>query len=187
MPETIRGDGVLQRQEELALGRIVMLGTVLDDAVDDGGVGDSWQEVVQHEMLIVLAQDAACLIEALALVDQRVVGTEEGEVELGDDQILVIARIPDLRGTVMIVVGGPSFPGQVVEVVDDVRRSTPNRDHRAQLHLVRIIRIAEGGSLVETVQVQRRFAHVAEDLPDRLHREGCYPGREERRDITPGS
>ena len=81
------------------------------------------QEVVDHDVLVVLAQDPLGLDPAPALVDQRVVRLEERQVQLGDDEVLVVAGIADQRRAVVGVVSRPRFAGQVV-VVAFSRRAT---------------------------------------------------------------
>ena len=79
------------RQEERLGHSVVDLVPLLEDAVDDGRVGDPLEKILDHDVLVVLAQHPPGLGEGAALVDQAVVGLEEGQVQLGDDQVLVVA------------------------------------------------------------------------------------------------
>jgi hypothetical protein len=115
-PNRVGGHGELQRQEERLGQRVIDLVALLEDAVDDGGVGDPIEEVLDHDVLVVLAQQPPCLGEGAALVDQPVVGLEEGQVQLGDDQVLVVAGVTDPGGAVVGEVRAGWFSRQVVVV-----------------------------------------------------------------------
>ena len=98
--EPVGGHGELQGQKERLGKGVVDLVPQLEDAVDDGGVGDPLEEVLDDDVLVVLTQHAPRLGEGAALIDEPVVGLEEGQV-LGDDQVLVVAGIPDPGGAVV--------------------------------------------------------------------------------------
>ena len=80
-------------------------------------VGDPPQEVVQDDVLVVLAQEPPGLAKVLPWRDQLVVGAQEGDVQLGDDEVLVVARVADQGGAVVLRDGAPRLARQVVEVV----------------------------------------------------------------------
>jgi hypothetical protein len=165
------GHGELERQEErLGLG-VVEAVAAGDDGVHDRRVGDPLEEVVEHDVLVVLAHQPACLLEGPALVDQAVVGLEEGQVQLGDDQVLVVAGVADAGRPVAQRVGVALLPGQVV-VVTLARR--PLGWHRgpvelgdlADQHLGLVGRVARGRRAVQAVELQAGRAQVLEVVAD---------------------
>jgi hypothetical protein len=79
-----------------------------EQAVHDRRVGDGLQEVVDGDPLVVPLDELAGLLEAPVAGDRagrvggepaedRVVELEEGQVQLGDDEVLVVAAVADLR------------------------------------------------------------------------------------------
>jgi len=111
--EAERRDGVLQRREEhVALQRLVKLGAADEDLVHDTGQAHRLEVVVDDQPLVVEADQAArnpkALAGAGALEPERlrlgldrvhdvVVEAQNSEVELGDDQVLVVAQVADKR------------------------------------------------------------------------------------------
>ena len=71
---------------------------------------------MDHDVLVVLAQHPPGLREGAALVDQAVVGLQEGHMQLGDDRVLVVAGVADQGGPVVREVGAARLARQVVVV-----------------------------------------------------------------------
>jgi hypothetical protein len=131
---------------------------------------------VEHDVLVVLADQPPCLLEAATLVDQAVVRLEEGQVELGDDQVLVVARVADAGRAVAERVGVARLPGQVV-VVALARRPLERRrrpvepGHLPDQHPVVVGRVAGGRRAVQAVQLEAGRAQVLEVVADPGHGE----------------
>jgi hypothetical protein len=174
------GHGELERQEE-RLGQGVVEPVAGDDAVDDRRVGDPLEEVVDHDVLVVPAHQPPRLLEAPALVDQAVVGLEEGQVELGHDQVLVVARVADAGRPVAQRVGVAWLAGQVV-VVALARRALERHlgavepGHLPDQQPAVVGRVARGRRAVQAVQLEAGRAQVLQLVTDPGHREGARPG-----------
>jgi hypothetical protein len=169
------GHGELERQEE-RLGQGVVEPVAGDDAVDDRRVGDPLEEVVEHDVLVMLAHQPPRLLEAPALVDQAVVGLEEGQVELGHDQVLVVTRVADAGRPVAQRVGVAWIAGQVV-VVALARRALERHlgavepGHLPDQQLGVVGRVARGRRAVQAVQLEAGRAQVLQLVTDPGHRE----------------
>src|SRR3954451_24746255 len=84
---------------------------------EDGWVANLGQEICQDDPLITTAHFRSNSVEITGhLVDEAVMGLEEGKVELRDDQVLVIPRISDQSGPIRRRVLAPSLPRQIVRV-----------------------------------------------------------------------
>jgi hypothetical protein len=161
VPEPVGGHGELQRHEEAVLPWGVDA-VLLDGLVHRLGIGHPLEEVVQDDVLVVLAEDPPGPLEVLAPAHQPVVCAQEGDVHLGDDEVLVVPGIADLGLAVELGVVAPPPPRQVVTVVLARRAPTALCDP-ANAHLVPVSR---RGSAVDAVQPQGGRAGVAYPLPD---------------------
>jgi len=104
--EPVGGDGELERHEDLAVTPQAVLAVAEQDAVDDAGRRDLPQEVVHGQPLVVpLGESLGPHPDALAPpvrvarlhpVGGHVVEPKEGGVQLGDDQVLVVAGVAEL-------------------------------------------------------------------------------------------
>lgn len=155
----------LVRLEEAPVER----GALLEHILHDGGVADRLQEEVHHHPLVdpgrVLPRQSEERVVARGravgpeLVHQRIVQPQEAVVQLGHDQVLVVAPVADQRGEAQLgvvgladqfagllqcqaaVVDGGADPGDVGQVVrgqirpDEARRSVADRLHRPEAHL----------------------------------------------------
>ena len=117
MPKSVGGHGELQRHEEAILPGCVDV-VLLDGLVHHLGIGDPLQEVLENDVLVVLAQKLPSPYEILPLVHQPVVSAQEGDVQLGDDEILIVSRVADPGLAVALGVLGLSPPSR--EVVEDI-------------------------------------------------------------------
>ena len=151
---------------------------------EDGRVADLGQEIRQDDPLVATAHLRPNGIEVAArLVDKAVVGLEEGEVQLRDDQVLVVARISDQGGPVRRRVLAPVLPRQIVRVGLS-RRAGERRVRavqvldRADLHLARIGVVARRRAFVDAVEVEPQRARVPEAGERRKRRK--VQGRERR-------
>jgi hypothetical protein len=115
---------------------------------------------VEDDVLVVVAQLPPGLPEGISLADQPVVGTQEGDVQLGDHEVLVVPRVADQGRAVALGKPVAAVPRQVVEVVLARRPITAIRD-LPDLHLVVV---ARGRGSVDAVELQRRRAAVADLL-----------------------
>jgi hypothetical protein len=115
---------------------------------------------VEDDVLVVVAQLPPGLSEGISLADQPVVGTQEGDVQLGDHEVLVLPRVADQGRAVALGKPVAALPRQVVEVVLARRPITAIRD-LPDLHLVVV---ARGRGSVDAVELQRRRAAVADLL-----------------------
>jgi hypothetical protein len=148
------------------------------------------QEVMHDDVLVVLAQEPLRLAKAPALAHQLVVGAQERDVQLGDDEVLVVARVANQGRAVVLIDSAPRLPREVLEgVVIRPRwpvqrwRQVAERRDDAELHLVAI---AWGGRTVDAIQVQGPGAQVPEGLRDGLQRKRGEIGIEEAREPPPG-
>ena len=142
------------------------------------------QVVVQHDPLQVPAQRAAGLLEHVAgavlaqAVDEPVVRAQEGDMELGDRQVDVVARIADQRDAL----GVARQVGRRAGVV------------AADQHPVRVValdqvRLARRAEAVDALEVEPRDPRVAERADVGARRERAAIGgqvvREELREHRP--
>src|SRR5215218_10538978 len=126
------------------------------------GVGDLLQEVVKNDVLVVLAKKSPGTLEVLPLVHQPVVGSQEGDVQLGDDEVLVVPGVAGQGLAVELGVSAQS-PSREVVVIVLARRTTSALGHLPDPHLLAVPRCYPA---VDTVKLQRRRAGVAYLPPD---------------------
>nr|WP_232344817.1 hypothetical protein [Actinoplanes awajinensis] len=171
--EPVPGERELQRHPERVGGRVEPVVAAGHDVVDDSRLGDPLEEVVHHDVLVVLAQHPARLAERQPLADQLVVRLEERDVQLTDDQVLVVARVAGQRRPVVLDVVAAGLARQVV-VVALARRALDRRlraTERADVPDQHLRAVARRRRPVDAVQVERAGPQVAHDVPDLGHRQ----------------
>jgi hypothetical protein len=117
----------------------------------------------------------------VALVDQAVVGLEEGQMQLGDYQVLVVAGVTDPGRSVVGEVGAGWFSRQVVVVAlafGSQRRllGAVQRGDPPEQHLVEVGEGPGGRRAVQAVQLQGGGAQVLEVVADRGQGQGRQGG-----------
>jgi len=108
--ELHRDERLRSPREELQLGpRLAGAGTDDEDVAQQLWAHQAGQEVVDHHPLVVPGHHPAGLVEQRSrvggeaqAVDHRVVEPDEGQVELADDEVNVVAGITD-QGPALLV------------------------------------------------------------------------------------
>jgi hypothetical protein len=172
VPEPVGGGGELQRHVgpgAVGARREERRCAPVEETRERRPVGQSRQEVVHGDPLVVQFDELAGPLEAAVPgdrvtgmvgepVDDRVVELEETQVQLRDDEVLVVAGVPDegdgARRPREVVPGDPGVRGLVRGVVD------PERHAVDVGHLVRADRPRPHA--VDGVEVQRRLPQVAQ-------------------------
>jgi hypothetical protein len=165
-------DRELQRHERLVGAEQTV--SVVPDVPHDRRVGDSLQEIVDDDVLIVLPEQAAGLLEGLALLHPGVVGLEKGQMKLGDDEVFVVTRIADSGGAVehgvlvrigarkVVVVARQPYPQPGL----DPRQLLVGAGHLAQMHALTVARShlarRQQRYAVDAVQIEGRTTLVHE-------------------------
>ncbi len=163
MPEPEPGDGELDGHGRHLGGPGVgldELAAVREDVVDDSRVDDPRQVVVADHPLVVQRHRLAGLPEPLdrrqargQRVDHRVVEPEHRDVGLGDDEVLVVARVGDQRRALAV------DTRQVMTLLAGVRADLAGL---AQLEVQPVVLVELGGlrvsrpGAVQRVEVQPR-------------------------------
>ncbi len=154
VPEPVRRDRELDRHGrhvDRGRGRLDQLAAVGEHVVQDVLLDDPRQEVVPDQPLVVQGHRLARPPELLAgrhrrgqLVDDPVVEADHREVGLGDDQVLVVARVRDQRGALLHGATGAD-PRQVVADLLPVRAGP---DGVAGLQVQAVVLVELRGRLV---------------------------------------
>jgi hypothetical protein len=137
--------------EVLQPGRIVS--AVGPKRVQHRGADDPGQEVVQHHVLVVEADPPLQRLEIkrVIVLHHPIMEAQEQALELGDDAVLVVARVADQ--------GAAPEPGQVVGVGDALALQ-----HLAQVKALAIVLIEigliAGPPAIDIVEVQSRRAEI---------------------------
>lgn len=106
VPESIHPDRVFDRHHRpVGIGGFVELtfdggwgvAVLLKETVDDVLAHHVGQEVVHDDPLVVPAGQATSIREIMTLIHQDVVKFHEGDMQLADDQVLVVAGVADER------------------------------------------------------------------------------------------
>jgi hypothetical protein len=151
---------------------------------------------VHHQPLVVPAHQVPGPLEQLPVVlgvlgvvegpfHDRVVEPQEGDVELGHDQVLVVASVAEEGDRPVLGPLGLAVAGQVAQVVaqgrDVVAGNAVALGDRGQPQLDAVVHVGRGGLrvaleggavAVHRVQVQGRPAQVAQVLDDRRRLQG---------------
>ena len=140
MTEAERRPGELDRDERLAL-RTEVLARALERGAEDGR-----QILVQHDPVVVAQDDPARLPEAADLVRDAVVEAREQQVQLRDDRVLVVARVPG--------------QGDLLVVAREVERRARVEQQPLGPQLLVQVGLQVGSAAVERVEVEPRRAVV---------------------------
>jgi hypothetical protein len=109
VPEAVGGHGELQRHEGVVgIGEIDPV--LLDRVVHYLRINDALEEVVEDDVLVVLAQHLPGPSERPAFVHQLVVGSQEGDLHLRNDGVVVVTWVPDQGRAVVLGIAAPSLP-----------------------------------------------------------------------------
>ncbi|MGY4330041.1 hypothetical protein ACVWWG_004458 [Bradyrhizobium sp. LB7.2] len=160
MPEPIGRDRELDRHERIGLPVVVgELAAVVAarglQFVQHAGMDDAWQEIVQHDVLIVESNALLHVLErqAVIVVDHAVVKAQHQGLELRDDAVLVVAGIADQRA---------ALEARQVAGIGHARAGhlLAEAEFDAVIHVGLVVRTAA----VEIIQIERRRAEVDEPV-----------------------
>ena len=183
VPEAVGGHGELHRHERVAgprkeaqVGHRPARGRVgLEDVVHHRRARDAGQEVLDHHPLVVPRDQPPRLLEQrrtghprvrLDPIDHPVVELDHRQVQLGDDDVLVVARVADQRPS--LLVSGQILPLEHLVVGIELRVASGQQLHPTELRIQPLVEVGGvgGPAAVERVQVEARRAEV--DQPVRI-------------------